>query len=454
MDAAVTRRPLLKAGIAVVVLASAAGVTHVVAQSDAPVIIDGPFTLDCELEGANISCDGTLPTEDPTTVPSTTQAPTTTVPVTTTTQPATTTTVAPTTTAPPATTTTAPVTTTSTLPPTTSSTSPPTTTQPPSGVQFSEDFSTSAGFYQRFDFGLSLHNNEDTALQPNITHQWHGDHSMGCSPPDGPLNPGAYNYDASRYRDIEILPGLGPVTPAQVAAQNGKAQIFYHCAPNGPDTGHLMTSMYGEGYQIAWFSPKQTFTDVSRVCWDQNTTDMDAKWTNVQIVPMADVALVSQYKGFLDLGVDPPGFQPPASTRNGASIPASGAQGPTTDIWSPNGSGVKVESGGSVNYFEGDTFHQWNDSNWYDNNDKAARYRHCMTDNGNGTVTITAQRPDPCNLRRGGFQPCPPLTRTVDGAFPDGQVRVVFQDDMYDPVKREGNDPNQITWHWDNIEIR
>ncbi len=153
---------------------------------------------------------------------------------------------------------------------------------------------------------------------------WQGDHNMACSGPD-------------QLRDITIHPGLGPVTPAQVAAQTGKSQLFWWCAPGGDAAkGHLMTGINGEGYQIAWFSPKQVFTNVSRVCWDQNLTDMDSKWTNVVIAPVADVEATRQQKGYLDLGFDPPGFQPPPS----------GAQGPTTDNWTPHGVGVKVERGG------------------------------------------------------------------------------------------------------------
>jgi hypothetical protein len=37
--------------------------------------------------------------------------------------------------------------------------------------------------------------------------------------------------------------------------------------------------------------------------------------------------------------------------------------------------------------------------------------------------------------------------------IPSGKVRVIFQDDNYDPPKRDGYDPNKLTWHWDNILI-
>ena len=46
-------------------------------------------------------------------------------------------------------------------------------------------------------------------------------------------------------------------------------------------------------------------------------------------------------------------------------------------------------------------------------------------------------------------------TRTFDlpGQIPQDAVRVVFQDDNYDPVKDERYDENVLTWHWDNIEV-
>ena len=74
--------------------------------------------------------------------------------------------------------------------------------------------------------------------------------------------------------------------------------------------------------------------------------------------------------------------------------------------------------------------------------DKATRFQHCMIDDGNGTVRVTQARPDGTTR-----------TRTFRGSFPDGQVRVVFEDDMYDPPKRAGYRTDTLTWHWDNIQI-
>ena len=50
----------------------------------------------------------------------------------------------------------------------------------------------------------------------------------------------------------------------------------------GLDTGSIATLS---------FSPKQTFTNVTKVCWDQNMNNLgEGKWLNVFIVPAADVA--------------------------------------------------------------------------------------------------------------------------------------------------------------------
>ena len=48
-------------------------------------------------------------------------------------------------------------------------------------------------------------------------------------------------------------------------------------------------------------------------------------------------------------------------------------------------------------------------------------------------------------------------TRTwnLPGRFPDGAVRVIFEDDNYDPPKSPpaAAVANAFTWHWDNITI-
>ena len=41
----------------------------------------------------------------------------------------------------------------------------------------------------------------------------------------------------------------------------------------------------------------------------------------------------------------------------------------------------------------------------------------------------------------------------LPGQIPQQPVKVVFQDDNYDPVKDDRYDPNTLTWHWDNVQV-
>jgi hypothetical protein len=345
-------------------------------------------------------------TTTPTTVAPTTVAPTTAAPTTAAPTTAAPTTAAPTTTRPP-TTTAAPTT---TRPPTTTAaptTTPPASTAPPAGLDFSEDFATTAAFYQRFDHGWS---GQDPATWPassNPRLNWLGDHDMACGNP------------MDTARTVTITKGAA-----------GKEGVFYPCLPGGdPAKGHVMTSVNTEGYNIAWFSPKQYFNNVTRVCWDQNMTQLGGgKWTQVVLVARADA---EKYNN--DLGFTGPGFTDPngPSTDSFPSNATGGAkmfQG-GFDIWRGNNETGSMSGGGTTT-------------------DKAARFRHCMVDNENGTVTLTQARPNGTTA-----------TQTVSGDLPDGEVRVVFEDDSYNPDKHFDDSlhppagSHLYTWHWDNIQI-
>jgi hypothetical protein len=332
--------------------------------------------------------------------------------------PTTTTTTVPETTVPE--TTLPPVSTTTAVPETSSTvTTPPpatTTPPPPSGTQFFEDFSTAAAFTTRFDKGWSGLDPwlwRDMPWIPSVQ-QWSGDHDMSCG---------------------------APTTMRDVHQTADKAEMFWYCAPGGdPAKGHVMTAANSTGYNILWFSPKPYFTNVSRVCWDINLTREYGKWWNVLLIPQADVEWYQAHPvldngrqvGDLDLGFSGPGFQAPNAPTTGL-FPVLGGE---------HISAAK-QSGGNFTYWEDYGFTA--DEEFFDvvnETDKAARYQHCMIDNGDGTITLTQARP-------GGVVD----TRVQPGAFPNGPVRVVFQDDMYDPPKREGYDPTNMTWHWDNVSI-
>ena len=115
-------------------------------------------------------------------------------------------------------------------------------------------------------------------------------------------------------------------------------QPFYWCAPT-TGGGHLMTAIDTVGYNIAWFSPKPSFTGITKVCWDINETELShRKWTQVVFVDAADAVKYpagtatwpfgvgyARGSGGFDLGYVSPEFADP--------------NGPTTRILDGNGSG-------------------------------------------------------------------------------------------------------------------
>jgi hypothetical protein len=200
-----------------------------------------------------------------------------------------------------------------------------------------------------------------------------------------------------------------------------------------------MSAVNTAGYNIAWFSPKQWFEDVRRVCWDQNITDLGGgKWTQVVLVSEDEV---EAFGG--DLGVAGPGFQENGAPTTGIIpsdlSPESGVGGAKMML-----GGFEIWRGGVVTGAQ-DWWTIGGQVGTQGFPDKAARFKHCMEDHEDGTVTISQARPDGQTY-----------TQDVAGDLPDGRVRVVFQDDNYDPDKHGGTstpgDP-RYTWHWDNIEI-
>lgn len=309
----------------------------------------------------------------------------------------TTTAAAPTTSAAPSSTTTQ-----SSLSPTT--TSPTSTTPTPSG-SFSEDFASTSAFGERFDHGWGGEWNAG-ALFGDAANDWHGDHDMNCGDPNATL------------RTIHLS-----------SQEQANDAPFYSCLPGGdPAKGHLMSSVNTEGYVTVWFSPKQVFSNVHRVCFDINLTNLGGgKWVLVNFL------LPTEYSGKTDLGYTSPDFAP------ASGLPSS----PAGDA----ANGVKYAFGGGQVYNNHSMGASFGGSQ---TTDKAARFRHCITDNENGTLTLTRAQPG------GGT-----LTSTVAGSIPNGNIRVEFVDDNYNPDKHFYN-PEQFvprdshdlyTWHWDNLLV-
>jgi hypothetical protein len=329
-----------------------------------------------------------------------------------------------TTTTEPSTTTTEPSTT-STSSTTTSTTSTTSTTTPappsgpsapgspgvPSGSQFLATFDSSGDFFDRFNIDVGNyawpgHRVPDLIVQhPEVFTplQTFGDHNMGC---EGPTT-------------TRTLDNTSP----------DWSQYFWWCAPGGDASkGHVMTGFDTTGYAVVAFSPKQTFNNVTKVCWDINATDEGGgKWTQMLIVPEA---LYQQFAPRLDyVTADSNGDGGPGDFNIQAG------DHPGTSVW-----GLK-DFRGTQELFSGANV-LWKDDGSFVTADKAARYRHCLEETSPSTSRLTIDRANG-------------TTSTFDlpSAIPDGPARVVFQDEMYDPPKRGGYNPNNVTWHWDNIAI-
>lgn len=295
----------------------------------------------------------------------------------------------------------------------------------PGNVQFQTDFATNSEFYNRFDYFVGNHCSPYSANTCRVEDHpsshilsWNGDHNMACE---------------------------APTTSRTVNAANHN-EYFWWCAPgNEPSKGHIMTAQNMTGYGIIAFTPKQDFNNVQKVCWDINSTDMGGgKWTNVLIIP------VSEYVRHPNLNPKPnrEGEGPYRLDYTTDGFNEDNAPGdfniqdhdllPGNYIW-----GVK-NFRGVLNLFKNDELLMPPDfGNPVFTTDKAARFKHCFSNNSDNSVTITRVRPNGVN----------DSYKVSNTQIPQGQVKVIFQDDNYDPPKRDGYSENVLTWHWDNIII-
>jgi hypothetical protein len=258
----------------------------------------------------------------------------------------------------------------------------------PAAGGFLETFDSPAGFTNRF-LTQVVHG----VVPPDVS-SWQGDHDDHCG---------------------------APTTSRTIHASN-PAESFYWCGPSGPASGHIMTSMLTTGYAEVDFSPNQSFNHVTKVCWDQNQTDLGVrKWTQMVVVPEA----VFQQNGG-QLNYANPGE--PVTQDNGHPI--------SSDTF------MFVMLRGSSQTYTGPGQY---DSNFdgFTTADKARRFRNCITDLENGTLSIEMERESSTEVR------------TLKGSFPNGAARVIFQDNTYDAPKDPPPIavPSPFTWHWDNIAV-
>lgn len=305
-------------------------------------------------------------------------------------------------------------------------TPPPPPVAVPAGARFVEDFSTEAGFTKRFVRHVGNQCTLDLVCRPEnqgagsgaIT-SWFGDHDVACG---------------------------APTTRRTVTAGDHRS-FFWWCAPgNDAAKGHVMTAVNTVQYNIVSFSPDVTFTDVNKICWDINMTEEGGgKWTNVVLVPASEYTRHPNPAPWVGAHTGEGRYRLDYTTVGFNDDSAPGDFNIQDHDLAPGNSvfGLRNMRGG-LTLFRGDDV-LWQDNRIVTVADKAARYQHCMTDSPGGLRITRALPPE----FGGGTESL--LAAGIH--LPDGAVRVIFQDDNYDPPKREAYSPDRLTWHWDNIQI-
>lgn len=336
-----------------------------------------------------------------------------------------------TTTAPPSTTTTTVPVTTTTATPTTTTTVPTTTTQPPS-TGFFEDFTDPASM-GRFDTVTWARDNVlGGGLDTGVG--FDADHAVvaGGNDPDNCTNPFSARF-------------LGRPTADTVLIQ--PTDHVYRCAPgDNPAAGHMMVaqgSTSGYDFSAAW--TQQTFSGATEVSWDQNITNLGGRnWSEVKIVP------ASQWNP-----VRPPCAHPnvpcwasaaAGGTGDGTVITAVDT-GATIMSWHNIRPRVRTAAGefkGSKAWQSG-AIRQAMEAQWQASTSPVERFRHTLTDNGNGTITLSIDT----RTADYGVQ----NVATAVGSFPDEPFVVVFSTHDYSSSKGDESGYDGFTWHFDNIAV-
>lgn len=224
--------------------------------------------------------------------------------------------------------------------------------------------------------------------------------------------------------------------------RSNPGDAIYMCHPGGdPAKGHVMTSIGDtSGYSWAWMMPAETFDDVVEVRWDINITDLgNRQFTEVMIIPAenwtVDPTPMTTYDGGVaSLPCLQRIFQFPCVDAAPAYADW-GAIGTSTfngEMIIAHQDGREVSTHGAPSSDPART-------------DIRERRTHFFRDNGDGTVTFGQEQAD------GSY-----LTLTSSGSFPRGDVRVVFKDHNYTPLKSESGFPYgypTFTWHWDDLLV-
>lgn len=268
-----------------------------------------------------------------------------------------------------------------------------------------------ADFYDRFQLDVHF---RDVEMGDGGNVLWNtaisGDHDMACGAP-------------TTQRSIHAHPTIDGGPRAGEDARLEASELYWWCGPAGPESGHVMTGMGNiDGYTILAFSPHQSFTNPRKVCWDVNLTDMGRKWFSVFVIPEADYQAHGGRLDYID----------------GNSVDE-------TAIINPAGAFQFLFREGVIEAQNGPTRVE-EDWRSFITFDRVKRWKHCLTDNRNGTVLIEQERGPGEGIDADGF-----YRKTVPGRFP-ANARVIFADDSYNPGKDEPT-PASLTWHWDNIFV-
>jgi hypothetical protein len=277
----------------------------------------------------------------------------------------------------------------------------------PSAGAFSEAFATD----QRGRFDFQLHTSSNGDVPTKIADQFVGEHNMACQGPD-------------THRDVHG--GMAAKTILDASA----SELSWWCAPTGdPAKGHFMTALDTDAIATLSFAPKQTFTNVTQVCWDQNMNNLgEGKWVNVFVVPADDIAAHGGNFSYAAASGVP--FGGIDRTLPAGSFDFTWQRGSTfASKWGPNASHTET-----MNFWASTIGHGMVPEGPLDS---APRFRICLTSGGNMVIN----RPDGTTD-----------TRAIGTTFPTGAVKVIFQDASYNPTKHNGNS-DRVTWHWDNISV-
>jgi hypothetical protein len=272
------------------------------------------------------------------------------------------------------------------------------------GGQFTADFSSPEELH-RFDWQV-FHGGVNPFPRTDQPRTWQGDHDASCGAP-------------TTLRNVSLVGETGPGPVANAG------DLVWWCAPGGDAAkGHVMTSIAGVAYVSIDFSPRQVFNNISRVCWDQNWTEMGGrKWTQVAVIPES----VFNANG----------------NRLDYVMPSLQGDVAVNGEYLSGGAFMLSMIRASTQVFVGQDF-EWTDFGGFQTTDKARRFRQCIVDQG-GSVRLELERENGTEVRN------------VPGAsLPDGPVRVIFQDSTYDSVKGDMSQAEAVrtnTWHWDNVSI-